>query len=68
MRFTEFSSAIVEELRKQPQGLTWNQLRDQLALPYDRPCPTWVARLEREAGLRRTRRDGPALVWTIDAS
>jgi hypothetical protein len=67
MRFTEFRSAIVRELRKQPQGLTWKELREQLDLPYDRPCPTWVATLEQEEGLRRTRREGPALVWTIDA-
>jgi hypothetical protein len=68
MRFSEFRSAILHELRRQPEGLTWNQLRDQLALPYERPCPTWVARLEREEGLARLRREGPALVWTTGAA
>ena len=65
MRYVEFKDAIREELGRHPAGLTWAQLRGRLGLPYDRPCPAWTSRLEREIGLSRTKGPGRALVWTV---
>ena len=65
MRYVEFRDRIVEELRRTPAGRTWAELRDGLRLPYDRPCPTWVRRLETEEGVVRAKGTGRALVWTV---
>ena len=65
MRYFEFRDAIEGELKRHRGGRTWKELRDRLALPYPRPCPTWVARLEREIGLERAVGAGRAFVWTL---
>jgi hypothetical protein len=65
MRYVEFRDVIRKELRRHPEGLTWRQLQERLALPYDRPCPTWVTQLEQEIRLRRRKGTGRALVWTV---
>ena len=68
MKYVEFRDAIGRELRQRPEGLTWMELRERLALPYDRPCPTWVAQLERELGLVRVKGRTRSLVWKLAAS
>ncbi len=65
MKYIEFRDSIQEELIKNPDGLTWVELRNRLELPYERPCPTWVQRLEKEIGLIRSKGSGRALVWKI---
>ena len=65
MRYVEFKAAIDNELRGKPGGLTWAELRDQLHLPYERPCPNWTRRLEREIGLSRAKGSGRAFVWKV---
>ncbi len=65
MRYVEFRVVIEAELKRNPAGLTWAELRDKLSLPYDRPCPTWVAKLEDEINLTRTREGGRAFVWRV---
>lgn len=65
MRYSEFQAAIQQELLHRPEGRTWVQLRDNLALPYERPCPTWTACLEREIGLVRIAGAGRARVWKL---
>lgn len=65
MRYHEFRDSIRQELRRYPDGLTWADLRDQLALPYDRPCPTWVRCLEKEIGLVRTKGPTRAYLWKM---
>jgi hypothetical protein len=65
MRYTEFRDRIRRRLQREPTGLTWAELRDDLDLPYTRPCPSWTAQLEREIGLTRTSRRGRALVWKV---
>jgi len=67
MTYTEFRDAIRDHLRSHPEGATWAELRDRLALPYQRPCPTWTANLEEELGLDRSERRGRALVWKLGA-
>ena len=66
MRFTEFRDLIKKELLDHPAGLPWVELRNRLALPYARPCQTWVAQLEREIGLIRKDRVGGAYLWKLE--
>ena len=66
MRYDDFRDAVQAELRRTRAGLTWAQLRDRLRLPYDRACPNWTARLEREIGLTRQRvAEQRGLVWKV---
>lgn len=66
MRYVDFRTVIRDELLQNPAGLTWKELKERLDLPYDRPCPTWVKRLEQEAGVSRARGSGRAYVWQIE--
>ena len=66
MRYIEFRDQIDVELRRNPAGLTWAELKQRLELPYPRPCPTWVLQLEAEIGLTRSRGAGAAYVWKIE--
>jgi len=65
MRYVDFKNQILQELRRNPDGLTWTELKDRLALPYDRPCQSWVERMESEDGLRRVKGVGRAFVWRV---
>ena len=65
MKYIDFRDVIKNELSKNSEGLTWVELRDRLDLPYERPCPTWVQRLEKEIGLTRCKGQSRALVWKI---
>jgi hypothetical protein len=68
MRYVDFRDSILRELQRHRTGLTWAQLQDRLALPYQRPCPTWTKQLEDEIGLCRTKGEGRALVWKVPAA
>ena len=65
MYYTEFRDTIKDHLARHPAGRTWAQLRDELNLPYDRPCPEWTKRLEGEIALSRVEGDGRALVGKV---
>ena len=65
MRYVEFRDRIRKELRENPVGLTWAELRQRLDLPYRQPCPTWVRRMEEESGLVRAKGSGRAFVWKV---
>ena len=64
MTYLKFREKIRRGLARHP-GRTWKQLREELALPYDRPCPEWTKRLEREIGLERRKVRGPAYEWFL---
>jgi len=68
MRYTDFKRAIYTRLRVEPAGRTWAQLKEDLRLPYDRPCPEWTRRLEEETGLVRRKGSGNALVWRLEGT
>lgn len=61
MRYVEFKTKIQRHLQRNGDGATWVELRDTLALPYDRPCPEWTRRLEEEIGLVRRKGAGAGL-------
>jgi hypothetical protein len=64
MRYEQFSSLIVDELKKNPEGMSWRELKAQLDLPYKTPCYTWICRMETEMGLYRSR--GPkGMIWKV---
>ncbi len=65
MTFSEFKESIQSGLVDAPDGLTWQELRAAKNLAYERPCPTWVKRLESEIGLRRVKGSSRALVWIL---
>jgi len=66
MKYIDFKNAIRAELLRNPNGLTWRELKDRLDLPYERPCPSWVRRLEEEIALVRVKGQGRPLVWRLD--
>ncbi len=68
MRYVDFRDLIQRELRQNPSGLTWAELKERLSLTYDRPCPTWVARMEQEVGLARMKGSGRAYLWKVGSS
>jgi len=65
MKYEDFRDYIHTGLLAKPGGMTWRQLKAALRLPYDRPCPEWTRRLEREIGLRRGRGEGREFIWSI---
>jgi hypothetical protein len=67
MRYEEFRDAVRDHLMLNPEGVTWKELREALDLPYERPCPEWVKRLENDMGLDRKEKMGRALLWKMDS-
>lgn len=65
MRYVDFRDLIQKELLRFPEGKPWADLRDRLALPYERPCPAWTRCLEDEIGLVRAKGEGRALWWKL---
>jgi len=65
MRYEEVKQLIRSELRKDPSGLTWAELKSRLRLPYKNLCPQWTIQLEDEIGLIRKRGDGRAYIWRL---
>jgi hypothetical protein len=65
MTYADFKRAIHARLLTRPSGATWKQLKDELRLPYDRPCPEWTRRLEQEIDLVRRKSAGNALIWAL---
>lgn len=68
MRYAECRDRIQAHLQEQPDGVTWTDLRDALNLPYERACPEWTKRLEREIGLTRSKGIDRALIWRIKSA
>ena len=68
MRYLEFQNTIQRHLTKHRGGATWVELRDALSLPYQRPCPEWTRRLEKDIGLVRRKGAGRSLVWALPAN
>ena len=65
MKYIEYRAALERELRRATEGLTWVELRERLALPYERPCPAWTQQLEKDIGLSRVPGPGRRLLWRI---
>ena len=66
MKYTEFRDSIRKELIRSQSGRTWKEIKKELDLPYDRPCPEWIAQMELEIGLERKEKKGNALIWRLE--
>jgi hypothetical protein len=65
MKYVDFRDSIQAYLDSHPEGSTWKELRARLRLPYEIPCPAWIHRMEKEAGLSRL--NGPrGKVWVLN--
>ena len=59
MAYENFRSIIEEELRKEPNGLTWTQIRERRPELYQKfPANQWVRRMEKDIGLIRSKKAG----------
>ena len=65
MTYVLFKNLIQTDLRKCATGKTWKELKSDLTLPYNRPCPEWTKRLEREIGLTRQKGAARELIWSV---
>ncbi len=65
MTYTAFRDTVRSTLQSHPNGLTWQELRQTSQLPYQRACPEWTKRLERDIGLNRSAKRGNALIWKL---
>jgi hypothetical protein len=65
MTYIDFRSRIEQALMSSPAGLTWSELKTRLDLPYEKPCYTWIARLEQDIALTRWR-EGRSIVWKLN--
>ena len=65
MRYVDFRDSIQDDLLQFPPGFTWEELRERLKLPFDRPCGSRVRRMERKIELTRARGSGRAYIWTL---
>ena len=68
MSYAEFRTTIQRHLEGHSGGATWSELRDALKLPYERPCPEWTRRLEKEIGLVRCKAGGWGLRWMLHST
>ncbi len=66
MHYIDFRKSILNELRRNRSGLTWNELKRRLDLPYETPCQEWIGRMEKEDGLHRVKGTGRAYLWKVD--
>jgi hypothetical protein len=68
MRYFEYKAGIQRYLEEHSGGVSWQELREALNLPYTRPCPEWTRRLEVEIGLVRLKGTGRSLLWTLPST
>lgn len=66
MTYYEFRDSIRGALLRDANGKTWKELKADLNLPYNQPCPEWIKAMEADSGLIRRDRRGRALVWRIE--
>lgn len=64
MTYEEFRDAIKKELKANPNGLTWTQIKKKLRLPQKVPNNKWVHQMEKDIGLLRVR-DSEGILWRL---
>lgn len=64
MTYEEFRDAIQSELKRNPDGLTWTEIRARLKLPQKVPNNKWVRQMEIDIGLVRVK-DLRGIVWRV---
>ena len=64
MTYEEFRNAIKSELERNPDGLTWTEIRARLKLPQKVPNNKWVRKMETDIGLVRMK-DLRGIIWRV---
>jgi len=64
MTYEEFRDKIRMELKKNPDGLTWTELKRKLNLPQKVPNNKWVNQMIKDIGLMRAKRER-STVWKL---
>jgi len=64
MTYEEFRDRIRTELQRNPDGMTWTELKRKLRLPQKVPNNKWVNQMMKDIGLTRTRADR-GTVWRL---
>jgi hypothetical protein len=64
MTYEEFRDKIRTELQRNPDGMTWTELKRKLRLPQKVPNNKWVNQMMKDIGLTRTRADR-GTVWKL---
>ncbi len=64
MSYTDFKNHIENILRYNPNGLTWNSIRDKIGFYQKVPNNKWVANLEKDIGLIR-KKIGAKMIWKL---
>lgn len=65
MKYEEVKTLIRCQHRLR-SGLTWQELKDQLNLPYKTLCPEWIIQLEKDINLVRQRTGkSRAFIWSL---
>ena len=62
MKYVEFKESIQNSLLENPDGLTWQELKNGLKLPYKILCQTWIYQLEEEINLVRSLGNGNVFI------
>jgi len=66
MSYDDFKTKIQNELKANPDGLTWGELKERLKLPQTVPNNKWVRQMERDIGLLRVK-EARGLIWRLKA-
>ncbi|MGD0646163.1 MAG: hypothetical protein ABSA75_14760 [Candidatus Bathyarchaeia archaeon] len=64
MSYEEFKSKISCVLKSEPKGLDWSEIRKRANLYQKLPNNKWVAKLEKDIGLKRERVKGKP-IWKL---
>ncbi len=64
MTYEEFRDKIQAELHRNPDGMTWSELKRKLGFPQKVPNNKWVNRMEKDIGLMRMKGD-TGTVWKL---
>ncbi len=64
MTYEEFRDRIRVELQRNPDGLTWTELRGKLSLPQKVPNNKWVNRMVKDIGMTRAKGER-GTIWKL---
>lgn len=64
LSYEEFKLRIEKQLKEQPEGLTWSEIKENENLPQKYPNNKWVRQLEQDINLRREKIKGK-MIWKL---
>ncbi|PWI49513.1 hypothetical protein CEE45_01600 [Candidatus Heimdallarchaeota archaeon B3_Heim] len=64
LSYEEFKLRVETQLKKNPDGLTWSEIKENENLPQKYPNNIWVRKLEEDIKLKRERVRG-RMIWKL---